>query len=77
MMLYECSPYPIKTSVVCNILAIIRSACTWVIMALYFPSTLIYGCAVLLRSFEKKNILAIISTSIQLGEKLGGKISCT
>jgi hypothetical protein len=24
-------------------------------MALYFPSTLIYGCAVLLRSFEKKN----------------------
>jgi hypothetical protein len=23
-------------------------------MALYFPSTLIYGCAVLLRSFEKK-----------------------
>jgi hypothetical protein len=35
MMLYECSPYPMKTSVVCN-------------------------------------ILAIISTSIQLGEKLGG-----
>jgi hypothetical protein len=35
-------------------LASIRSACTWVLMALYFPSTLIYGCAVLLRSFEKK-----------------------
>jgi hypothetical protein len=29
-------------------------------MALYFPSTLIYGCAVLLRSFEKKKDLVTI-----------------
>jgi hypothetical protein len=26
-------------------------------MVLYFPSTLIYGCAVLLRSFERKKYL--------------------